>query len=354
MITEADTCRKYVIPKLYSSGWNDDQINEEKTFTDGRIVVTGEKYIRKKQKRADILLKFRRDFSIAVVEAKSAYKNAGDGLQQAKEYAEILGLKFAYSTNSKGIVEHDFITGKDTDLENFPTPDELWIRFSRSEGIKPDIAERLLSPCNTLPGKIPRYYQEIATFATILRGRGPIYQEGTGKLAINQKCVRWNGVDSAHAKEVSDVWIQSLPSHSFIQENDLLVNSTGEGTIGRACVVTPNAIGLPFDSHVLVARTVKDKVLPTFITYFLRSPYGQAAIEDSKGAKTTKQTELGTAKLGEIIIPLPPLPEQRRIVAYLNDLQAKVDAARRLQAETGAELGALLPAVLDKAFKGEM
>ncbi len=50
----------------------------------------------------------------------------------------------------------------------------------------------------------------------------------------------------------------------------------------------------------------------------------------------------------------PPLPEQRRIVAYLDVLQAKVDALRRLQADTGAELDALLPAVLDKAFKGEL
>ena len=49
---------------------------------------------------------------------------------------------------------------------------------------------------------------------------------------------------------------------------------------------------------------------------------------------------------------VPPLPEQRRIVAYLDELQAKVDALRRLQAETGAELDALLPAVLDRAFKG--
>lgn len=124
MITEADTCRRYVLPKLYSVGWNDDQINEQKTFTDGRIVVTGDKYIRRKQKRSDFLLKMRRDFSIAVVEAKSAYKKPGDGLQQAKEYAQILGLKFAYSTNGKRIVEHDFITGKDTDLEHLP-PEQL-------------------------------------------------------------------------------------------------------------------------------------------------------------------------------------------------------------------------------------
>ena len=50
MITEADTCRRYVLPKLYSAGWNDDQINEQKTFTDGRIVVTGDKYIKPVEK----------------------------------------------------------------------------------------------------------------------------------------------------------------------------------------------------------------------------------------------------------------------------------------------------------------
>jgi len=120
-LTEADTCRKYVLPKLYAAGWTDDQISEQKTFTDGRIVVVGDKVKRREQKRADYLLRYKRDFSIAVVEAKSVYKKPGDGLQQAKEYAQILGLKFAYATNGHGIVEHDFITGRDNDLEVFPT-----------------------------------------------------------------------------------------------------------------------------------------------------------------------------------------------------------------------------------------
>lgn len=120
MLTEADTCRKYVLPKLCAAGWNDDQISEQKTFTDGRIIVVGEKCFRKKQKRADYLLRFRKDFTIAVIEAKSAYKNAADGLQQAKEYAKILGLKIAYATNSKGIVEHNFIIGKEPIWRDFP------------------------------------------------------------------------------------------------------------------------------------------------------------------------------------------------------------------------------------------
>jgi len=196
--------------------------------------------------------------------------------------------------------------------------------------------------------------QPIVTFATVLRGRGPMYEEGSGKLAVNQKCVRWNGVDITCAREVSDAWIQSLPSQYLLQENDLVVNSTGEGTIGRACVVTPNAIGFPFDSHVLVVRAEKDKALPMFIAYFLRSPIGQRAIEDSKGAKTTKQTELGTTKLGDISIPVAPLPEQRRIVAYLDRIRRNVDALKQLQAETSAELEGLLRSVLEKAFKGEL
>lgn len=194
----------------------------------------------------------------------------------------------------------------------------------------------------------------IATFSTILRGRGPIYLEGSGKFAINQKCVRWTGIDTAHAKEVSEAWLQSLPPRYLLKNSDIVVNSTGEGTIGRACVVTPNAVGFPFDSHVLVVRAGKDKVLPTYLAYFLRSPAGQAAIEGSKGAKTTKQTELGTAKLGDIALPLLSLPEQHRIVAYMDDLQAQIDMLKRVQAETTTELDALLPSVLDRAFKGEL
>jgi type I restriction enzyme, R subunit len=199
-LTEADTCRKYVLPKLYAAGWNDDQISEQRSFTDGRIVVTGEKPFRRLQKRADYLLKYRRDFSLAVVEAKSIYKNPGDGLQQAKDYAQILGLKFAYSTNGKGIVEHDFLTGKDNDIEKFPTPEELWARLRIGENITPEISERVLSPYHHLSGKSPRYYQEIA----INRAVQAILQEkkrilltlatGTGKTVVAfQVCWKlWN------------------------------------------------------------------------------------------------------------------------------------------------------------------
>ncbi|MBF8253338.1 MAG: hsdR, partial [Deltaproteobacteria bacterium] len=133
MITEADTCRKYVLPKLYAAGWNDDQISEQKSFTDGRIIVVGNKARRRPSKRADYLLRYARDYMLAVVEAKAAYKLPGDGLQQAKDYAEILGLRFAYSTNGHGIVEFDYTSGQERLIDAFPKPVELWGRLRISQ-----------------------------------------------------------------------------------------------------------------------------------------------------------------------------------------------------------------------------
>lgn len=205
-ITEADTCRKYLLPKLIEAGWDNPphSFTEQKTFTDGRILVVGNRTKRLPQKRADYLLRYTRDFMIAVIEAKPAYKNPGDGLQQAKEYAEILGLKFAYSTNGHGILEFDFITGKERELDSFPAPEELWSRLRSQQNINDAVAEKLLTPCSVQLGKIPRYYQEIAinrAVQAILQGRKRILltlATGTGKTLIAYQICwklwssRWN------------------------------------------------------------------------------------------------------------------------------------------------------------------
>ncbi len=191
MITEADTCRKYVLPKLYAAGWNDDQINEQKSFTDGRIVVVGDKARRRPSKRADYLLRYARDFMLAVVEAKAAYKLPGDWLQQTKEYAEVLGLRFAYSTNGHGIIEFDYTTGHERELKAFPTPDELWKRLRSAGKIEDqETANKLLTPANAAIGKGQRYYQEIAinrVIQAILQGDKRVLltmATGTGKTAV--------------------------------------------------------------------------------------------------------------------------------------------------------------------------
>ena len=112
-MSEADTCRKLVVPKLLAVGWDTDphSIAEQRTITDGRIVPVGKGFVRKPPKRVDFLLRYTRDFPLAVVEAKANYKAAADGVQQAKTYAEMLGLKFAYATNGHEIIEIDYTTG---------------------------------------------------------------------------------------------------------------------------------------------------------------------------------------------------------------------------------------------------
>lgn len=191
MGTEADTCRTLVLPKLYAAGWNDDQIAEQRTFTAGRIVVHGQKAFRRTPKRADYLLRMNRDFVLAVVETKPEYNKAADGLQQAKDYASILNLRFAYATNGHEIIEFDFITGKESALAGFPSPSDLWNRLRAAEQIKDDAAaERLLAPVNLTTGKEPRYYQQIAintAVQSILQSKRRVLltmATGTGKTVV--------------------------------------------------------------------------------------------------------------------------------------------------------------------------
>ncbi len=150
--------------RLKTAGWEDEphSVTEQRYFTDGRIVPQGQAARRRKGKKVDYLLRYRRDFPIAVVEAKASYRTHAAGMQQAKEYAEILGLKFAYSTNGEGILEFDFTTGFERDIAAFPQPDELWARFRGAEKLPATAAERLLAPANLTTGNDPRYYQHVA------------------------------------------------------------------------------------------------------------------------------------------------------------------------------------------------
>jgi type I restriction enzyme, R subunit len=165
MLTEADTCRKFVVPLLQKAGWESSphMINEQRTFTDGRVVFVGGRPKRGKQKRADYILRYSADYPLAVVEAKSYYKLASDGVQQAKDYALILGLKFAFASNGRKIIEIDLFTGRETERTDFPTPGELWRRQREGLGLSDDVvAERMLTPGRPDPGKPLRYYQELA------------------------------------------------------------------------------------------------------------------------------------------------------------------------------------------------
>jgi type I restriction enzyme R subunit len=207
MPTEADTCRKLVVPELQAAGWDNEpySIAEQRTITDGRIVPVGKGFIRRPPKRVDYILRYRRDFPLAVVEAKPEYKTAADGLQQAKQYAEMLGLKFAYATNGAETIEFDYFTGRETKIESYPAPEALWQRFRKGESLTSDTAaQQLLTPINFTLRQGERYYQEIAinrAVEAIVTGKRRILltmATGTGKTPVGfQICwklwnARWN------------------------------------------------------------------------------------------------------------------------------------------------------------------
>ncbi len=234
MPTEADTCRKHVVPLLQAAGWDAEpcSIAEQRSITDGRIIPVGQRFVRKPPKRADYLLFYRRDFCLAVVEAKAAYKSVHDGLQQAKLYAEMLGLMFAYATNGAEIVEFDTFTGLTSMLTAYPAPAELWKRYQQGRGITDaKTADSLLTPSNNTAGKHARYYQQTAinrTVEAVLQGRRKrlllTMATGTGKtLVAFQICwklwnARWN-LAGAHRR----------PRILYLADRNILIDQPKDG-----------------------------------------------------------------------------------------------------------------------------
>lgn len=169
------------------------QIREEMRFTAGRIIVRGKLVTRGKAKRADYLLYYRPNIPIAVIEAKDNHHSVGDGMQQAIEYAEMLRVPFAFSSNGDGFVFHNRSgTGdqleSDLSLDEFPTPEELWAKYRTWKGLGPEADELVLHDYYEDPsGKEPRYYQTAAVNSTIeavARGKDRVLlvmATGTGK-----------------------------------------------------------------------------------------------------------------------------------------------------------------------------
>ena len=200
--SERDIITKYILPAIEQSGWNKQtQIREEVTFTAGRIFVKGKKTKRGEKKRADIIIYYKPNIPVAVVEAKDNTHTVGAGMQQALEYAGTLDIPVAISSNGDGFViqyrkncgplgaDGKSIVSENADLEHFPTPDELWSCYKRYNGLasKEEEDTSLCSYYFDSTGRAPRYYQRIAinrTVEAIARGQNRILlvmATGTGK-----------------------------------------------------------------------------------------------------------------------------------------------------------------------------
>lgn len=188
-MTEEDIKLQYITPAV-TSKWNRQKITMETQVTDGKISLKGNLAVREKGKRADYLLYLSPDNPIAVIEAKDNNHQISEGLQQAMNYAKMLDLPFAFSSNGDGFAEHDFLTGAERQfgLDEFPTEAELTERFKKESGLTPlqetAMNQPYYSSQNTYP---PRYYQRIAinrTVDAIARGQKRlllVMATGTGK-----------------------------------------------------------------------------------------------------------------------------------------------------------------------------
>lgn len=138
-----------------------------------------------------------------------------------------------------------------------------------------------------------------------------------------------------------------------LKRGDIVVNRTNSAELVGKCAVFDEERDFAYASYLIRLRLDTDRADPYLVASFINSPAGRAYMF-SERKQMTGQANVNATKLKALPVALPPLPEQRRIVSELNALQAEMDALKRLQSETAAELDALLPSILDKAFRAEL
>lgn len=194
-LSERDIITQFILPAIRKAGWNiGKQVREEVYFTDGRIYVKGNKTKRGERKFADIILYYKPNIPIAIIEAKDNKQPIGAGMQQGLAYAEILDIPIVFSSNGDGFLEHDRSgyssqIERNLDLGSFPSPQELWEKYKHYKGISNKEQETISSFDYFFDssGRKPRYYQQIAinrSVEAIAKGTNRILlvmATGTGK-----------------------------------------------------------------------------------------------------------------------------------------------------------------------------
>jgi len=161
----------------------------------------------------------------------------------------------------------------------------------------------------------------------ISRGKSPKYAKFSKLPVVNQRAIRWHGIQKEYLKYIHPDQIDQWASERFIQDGDVLWNSTGTGTIGRACLVQKANLSPPMvvDSHVTIIRPNREVIDPRYLFAWIRSPEIQKAIVDLSSG-STNQVELNRSTIAAINLPLAPLNEQKRIADKLDVLLARIGA----------------------------
>ena len=195
-LSEEDIKLRYITPSILQKGWAVEDITMETKvkLTDGKINLRGNLVARGKAKYADYVLYYNRATPIAIVEAKDAKHPVAFGMQQAKEYAHMMDVPFAFSSNGQGYQEYDFLTGEERSfpMDAFPTKEELYARFhlesNGGKGFSDEEKKVINQPyCTGQDIFPPRYYQRNAvnrTVNAVAQGKNRlllVMATGTGK-----------------------------------------------------------------------------------------------------------------------------------------------------------------------------
>ena len=260
-LSERDVCATLITPALRRAGWDESaQIRREVSFTKGRVTVRGRLVSRGQGKRADYVLYYKPNLPLAVIEAKDGAHAAGDGMQQALDYAETLNVPFVFSSNGGGFVFHDRTgTGaaRETVLarDAFPSPARLWERYRAWKGLTPESEAVVLHDYfDDAGGKEPRYYQVNAINAAveaIAKGRQRILlvmATGTGKTYTAFQII-WRLWKAGRKKRIlfladRNVLVDQTMVNDFRPFGPAMTKlSARAGTIARAPAGDPNGAG---------------------------------------------------------------------------------------------------------------
>ncbi len=181
---------------------------------------------------------------------------------------------------------------------------------------------------------------EICTF--IGRGSSPKYVESSPIAVIGQRTVREQGFVPSEARPVDEAYAKTM---FWAKEGDVLLNSTGTGTIGRSCIF-PALNGYVVDSHVTVIRPDQKKIIPKLIDSWLRSANGQEYLAHNCFTGSTNQIELSRTALRDLPLPLPPPFEQHEIAEILSAVDDTIEKTDAVIKKTHQILNGLMQQLL--------
>ena len=225
------------------------------------------------------------------------------------------------------------------------------------------IGDEVRSLADEVPFDIPDSWEWVRLIDVceyIQRGKSPKYSPIKKYPVVAQKCNQWSGFSIEKAQFIEPNSLSSYGPERLLQDNDLMWNSTGLGTLGRMAIyktaANPYELAVA-DSHITVIRPLKQFVLPEYLYYYFANPSVQSVIEDQADG-TTKQKELATATIKAYLTPIPPLDEQRRILAKLSEVLPVVKNYGVVYDETTAMQEAfpesLKKSILQEAVQGKL